>query len=230
VKGQRGFDFYVALLTAVTTALSFAIAIATPPKAGPFCVADCIGYPYTGFAAFVPRDFWWMYPALLPAPLLVMMLSGIYERAAPDRRRFALLSIGFAAAAAAILTADYFVQIRVTQPAVLRSEFDGLAPWSQYNPHGVFIALEEAGYVFMAIAFAFAAPALPRRRGFGAVRRIFAAGAATLLVLFVGMSFAYGFDVEYRFEVAAISIDWTVLIASGALLARAYLLESDVGA
>ena len=42
---------------------------------------------------------------------------------------------------AALLSADYFIQLRVIQPAILKRELDGLAPLSQYNPHGVFIAL-----------------------------------------------------------------------------------------
>jgi hypothetical protein len=66
-----------------------------------------------------------------------------------------------------------------------------LAPLTQYNPHGVFIALEEAGFALVTVAV-------------------------------VALSAAYGVDVEYRFEVAAIAIDWTVLIASGTLLAFHY--------
>jgi len=55
---RRGaFDFWVAATTAITTALTFAIAVATPPKSGPFCVDDCIGYPYTDFAAFFHVTF-----------------------------------------------------------------------------------------------------------------------------------------------------------------------------
>jgi hypothetical protein len=42
------------------------------------------------------------------------------------------------------------------------------------------------------------------------------------MLLFLVISFAYGLDVEYRFEVAAITVDWTVLIVVGTLLAFAY--------
>jgi uncharacterized membrane protein len=224
------FDLLVAIATALTTAISFAVAIMTPPKAGPFCVADCIGYPYSDFAAFVPRDFLWMYPALLVAPLLVLMLSGIHERAAGEGRRFALLAMLFSLGAAVTLTADYLIQLRVTQPAVLKAELAGLALLSQYNPRGVFIALEEAGYLLMGIAFAFAAPALPAGRGSRPLRWIFGGGAVLLFVLFVGMSVAYGFDIEYRFEVVAISIDWIVLILAGAMLARNYAIEQTAAA
>jgi hypothetical protein len=59
-----------------------------------------------------------------------------------------------------------------------------------------------------------------------AVRTIFFLGFASVVTTFVALSGMHGFDVEYRFEVAAISIDWTVLIAAGALLAIAYRTPS----
>jgi hypothetical protein len=222
VRGER-FDVIVAALTAVATSVSFILAILTPPKGGPFCTAGCVEYPYTDIAAYIPRDFLWMYPALLPAPLFVILLSGVHERAALDRKPFGRAAVAFGAMAATILTAVYFIQLRYVQPAVLRGELDGLAPWTQYNPHGVFIALEEAGYLLMGVAFLFAGLALSTdSRVLRAVRTIFFLGFASVVTTFVALSGMYGFDSEYRFEVAAISIDWTVLIAAGALLAIAY--------
>ena len=222
-RNASHFDFWVAMLTAVATLISFAIAVATPPKAGPFCVDACVGYPYADIAAYIPRDFLWLYPGLLPAPLFVMLVNSIHDRAEAEVKRFGRLAMAFAVMAATLLTADYLIQLRVIQPAVLNGELDGLAPLTQYNPHGVFIALEEAGYLLMAVAFAFAAAALPAQHGLPrAVRRVLMGGATIVLLLFVGLSIAYGFDIEYRFEVAAISIDWTVLIVTGTLLALAY--------
>jgi hypothetical protein len=157
------FDFWVATLTAVTTAVTFVLAILTPPKGGPFCIDNCVGYPYTDISAYIPRDFLWMYPALVPAPLFVILLTGIQQRAIAGRKRFGGLAVAFGVMAATLLTADYFIQLRVIQPAVLKAELEGLAPLTQYNPHGVFIALEEAGYLFMAVAFLFAALALSAR-------------------------------------------------------------------
>ena len=40
-----------------------------------------------------------------------------------------------------------------------------------------------------------------------------------MVAAFVGMSWYYGFGLEYRFEVAAISIAWLTLMISGVLLA-----------
>jgi uncharacterized membrane protein (GlpM family) len=102
-----------------------------------------------------------------------------------------------------------------------------MAPWTQYNPHGVFIALEEAGYLLIGLAFLLAGLALSTdSRVLRAVRTIFFLGFASVVTTFVALSAVYGFQVEYRFEVAVISIDWTVLIAAGALLAIAYGTQS----
>jgi hypothetical protein len=52
-------------------------------------------------------------------------------------------------------------------------------------------------------------------------------GFALVILLFVVFSIAYGFDVEYRFEVAAIAVDWTVIIVVGTLLALAYWSDTN---
>jgi hypothetical protein len=221
------FDFIAAMLTAIATSIAFVLAILTPPKSGPFCTENCVGYPYTDIAAFIPRDFLWIYPALLPAPLFVMMLNSVHERATTDRMRFSRLALAFGAMAGTILTAVYFVQLRFVQPAVLKSELDGLSPWTQYNPHGVFIALEEAGYALMGVAFLFAGLAMSTdSRLLRAARTIFLVGFGSIATAFAALSIVYGADVEYRFEVAAISIDWTILIIAGTLLAIAYRRQS----
>ena len=223
---KQAFDFWVATLTAVMTGVTFFLAILTLPKSGPLCLENCVEYPYTAIAAYIPRDFLWIYPALLPAPLFVMLLSGLHGKAAVDRQRFSRQGLAFGLIAATLLTADYFIQLRVIQPAVLKGEFDGLAPLTQYNPHGVFIALEEAGYLFMGVAFLFAGLAVPVRKGlYRATRRVFVSGFTVVILLFVVFSTAYGMDVEYRFEIAAISVDWTVLMVAGTVLALAYRSE-----
>ena len=47
-------------------------------------------------------------------------------------------------------------------------------------------------------------------------------GFTIVIQLFVVFWIPYGLKVEYRFEVAAITVDWTVLIVTGTLLAFAY--------
>jgi hypothetical protein len=72
----------------------------------------------------------------------------------------------------------------------------------------------------MGVAFLFAGLALSKEnRLLRAVRTVFVAGFASMVTAFVALSAIYGFDLEYRFEIAAITIDWTVIIIVGILLA-----------
>jgi hypothetical protein len=54
------------------------------------------------------------------------------------------------------------------------------------------------------------------------VRRVFFAGFGAIVLSLSVLSAMYGYDVEYRFEVAAITVDWTVLVVAGAMLAALY--------
>ena len=104
------FDFRTAVLTAALTLVTFAIAVATPPLSGPFCVAGCVTYPYTDFASRVPRDFLWMWPALLVTPAFAVLAGSVLEGAPAERRRHGRLGFGFALVATGLLTAVYLVQ------------------------------------------------------------------------------------------------------------------------
>jgi quinol-cytochrome oxidoreductase complex cytochrome b subunit len=123
---------------------------------------------------------------------------------------------------ALLLLADYFIQISVIQPSLLRGELEGIALISQYNPHGIFIALEELGYILMSVAFLFMAPVFFRNRLEKAVRYIFTANFALTLIAFIVFSVLYGTNREYRFEIAVIAISWLTLISSGILLSMIF--------
>jgi hypothetical protein len=84
---------------------------------------------------------------------------------------------------------------------------------SQLNPHGVFIALENVGYLLLALAFAVIGVSMAARSRPERVAQIvfIVGGTATPLAL-IGYAAAYQADLGYRFEVAGIAIDWLVLI------------------
>ena len=49
-----------------------------------------------------------------------------------------------------MLMVDYYVQFTTVQTSLVKGELDGgLSVLSQYNPHGVFVALEDVGYFTM---------------------------------------------------------------------------------
>lgn len=217
------FSYYVAITTVGVTAITFAIAILTPPQAGPWCTGDCYEYPYTDVASRFPRDYWWMYPAMLWAVLYVLLVACVHYYAEARKRIFSLLALVLAAIAAAVLLVNYFVQVTVIQPSLLKGETDGIAMLSQYNPHGVFIAMEELGYLLIGVSFAFLAPVFsgPSRLE-KTLRWMFTGGFAVTVVALVAITSSYGLSREYRFEVATISIDWLVLIVAGIPLARLF--------
>lgn len=114
---------------------------------------------------------------------------------------------------------DYFVQLSVIQPGLLNGETDGLALLTQYNPHGIFIALEDLGYLIMAISFLFFGLAFARdNRLDKAIRWIFLIGFALCLISFFVVSFLYGINQEYIFECIVIVTTWIVLIINGILI------------
>lgn len=217
--GLRTLGVWSAALTAVLAAVAFGVAVTTPPRTGPFAApGTALAYPYSSAASFVPRDFLWMYPAAAMMLAFVVLAACVREYAA-SKRLFGTTGFGLAVASMTVIAIDYFIQLRTVQPSLVRGEFDGLAIISQYNPHGVFIALEELGFLLAGIAFFFLALALGSCGLERWVRRLLFASSALTVACFVGLSAAFGLSVEYRFEVFAIMIVWLTLLAAGAMLA-----------
>jgi hypothetical protein len=208
--------FYAAILTPVVTAITFVIAFLTPPISGSFCTEPCIAYPYTDIVSRFPRDYVWMFPAMLLSFLYFTLMVCIHQYASPEKKVFSQIGLSLALVAAFVLIADYFIQVSVIQPSVENGEFDGIAILTQYNPHGIFIALEEIGYLMMSLSFLFMAPVLAGpNRVERTIRWTFIIGFVLMIAALIIITVSYGIAREYRFEIAAISIDWIVLIVAG---------------
>ena len=212
--------FWAATLTAILAAVSFGVAATTPPRTGPFAApGSALPYPYADAAQFVPRDFVWMYLAVLMMLAFLVLAACVREHAADDRKVFGAIGLSLSAVAFTVTALDDFIQLRTVQPALLRGEADGLAIISQYNPHGMFIALEELGFLVMGLSFAFLALSLGSSRLERITRWVYVVSSTLMVATFVGMSWYFGFGLEYRFEVTAIAIGWLTLMISGVLLA-----------
>ena len=216
--------FWASLFMAVAAAAALGIAITTAPaRSGPFCMAklvgSCVTYPYTDVAAFVPIEYIWMYPAFLMALLFVVLVVCIHQYAALDKKVFSQIALSFALLSAAAHAINYFIQLAVVQPSLLKGELEGLSLFSQYNPHGIFIALEDLGYLMMGVAFLFVAIAFGRRERLERViRLLFIIGSVLAVGSLILLALLYGSNLEYRYEVVAILVDWITLIVSGVLL------------
>lgn len=214
---------YVAILTLAVTLVTFGIAIFTTPISGPFCQASCIGYPYSEIEAQFPRDYYWMYPAIALSILFVVLMAIIHERAESRLRVFGMLALSFATMSSTLLVADYFLQVSVIQPSVQSGEVDGIALLTQYNPHGVFIALEEIGYLLMALSMCCAAPLLGGRHwSLRLAKWSLALPLGLSILALAAISVFYGIGREYRFEVAVLTIDGLGLIAASFALSFAF--------
>lgn len=215
--------FWSAFLTALIGAISLGVAVTTPPRSGPFAPAGtAITFPYADAAQFVPRDFLWMYPALLMLLSFVVLAACLRERATGPSRLHGTVGMNLATLAFGIIAVDYFIQLQTVQPALLQGEGASVAALSQYNPHGVFITLENLGFLLLSISLGFLAATLGRSRIERVAYWIFTACAAIAVIALVGMWSYFGLRLEYFFEVAVISVLWLTLIVGGGLLAVSF--------
>lgn len=219
--GLRQFGYGVSLFTAGMTLLTFGIALCTPPLSGPFCRSGCFEYPYHEIAGRFPRDYYWMIPAFFLSISYMAMMISVHKVVPPERSVFSLTSAAFAVMCTLLLSVDYFVQVSFIQPSLLAGETDGVALLSQYNPHGLFILLEELGFIFMNLSFFSLVPAIngssPTERG---LRRTFISGFLLMVVSFAVVLTFYGINREYRFEVMIITVTWIELLIASLLFSK----------
>ncbi len=207
---------WASIATVLLTAVFMVMAIATPPRSGPFCGSACVAYPYTDVAQYIPQDYLWLYPGFLLAPLLVVLVACIHGYADAAKKIFSRIGLSLAILYAAVIMVDYFIQLTVVVPSLQAGETAGLSLFTQYNPQGIFITFEALGYLLLAAALLFLAPVFQAGRKEQVVRWSFVVG-------FVLAVFAFGVlplagESIVAFEVTVLMIDWVVLIVSGILL------------
>jgi hypothetical protein len=214
------FGYYISIITTFVTVITFAIAIGTPPLSGPFCTGSCFEYPFGDIAERFPRDYFWMYSAIFLSVSYFIMMITLFQVIPENKKLFGMLGFSFALMASLILITDYFIQLSVIQPSILAGETDGISLLTQFNPHGVFIVLEEMGFLCMIISLFSLFPV------FSAANRLEKSIKWTTIISFIlavvtfaWISITYGIHREYRFEVFIISITWLELIIISILFA-----------
>lgn len=215
---NKKLGFISAMLIAVVTAITFGIALLTPPISGPLA-ASPIQYPFTDIVSRFPRDYLWMYPAMLLMLLFIILQVCIYYDTSDSNKTLAHISLIFAVTSGMVLFSDYFIQISIVQPSLLNGETEGMSLLTQYNPHGLFVVLEEIGYLMMSLSFLFTALVFSEKTKLDTVlRRVLLAAFFLSLSALILISIIYGIHREYLLEVALISIDFPALIVFGILL------------
>jgi hypothetical protein len=216
-KMASQIGWWAAVLTTICTVVFAAISIATPARSGPFCATwGCVPYPYTAVAQFIPGDYFWLVPGFLLALLFVVLFACIHSFALEGKKLFSRMALLFAGTYALVILADYFSQFTIVMPSLQSGESAGLSLFTQYNPHGFFIAAEVLGYLLMSIAFLCAAPVFSGARAERALRWLFALDFVLALAAFIGLWLLKNDLIA--FEVTILMINWIVLIISGVLL------------
>jgi lysylphosphatidylglycerol synthetase-like protein (DUF2156 family) len=221
------FGQYISLITSLLTVITFGIAIGTPPLSGPFCAGSCFDYPFTDIASRFPRDYYWMFTAILLSLSYLIMMITIYQTAPENKKLFGLIGVSFAIMASLILITDYFIQVSVIQPSILAGETDGISLLTQFNPHGIFIVLEEIGFLLMIFSFFALFPIFNGANSLEkSIKWIVIIGFLLAFVSFAMVSIIHGINREYRFEVIIISITWLELIIISFLISRYFKAKS----
>ena len=209
---------YGALAVAVLTFVTFGAAMPAVPPSGPYCPGDCMRYPFSDILLYYPRDYVWM--CLAPFQLFAFLFYTVanHYNASPQKQLFSFTGVALAMIAVTVLLLTYWVQFAVVPKSVMNGELDGIALLTQYNGHGIFIAGEELGYITMSLSLFCLAPSIsPVNRLDKTIRLLFLLPFVLTALAFIAFTIRFGLDRDYRFEVAAISINWLALIVLGIL-------------
>ena len=220
MTNERRMATWAAAVTAAAATLALGIGVFTPPRGGVLCASGCIAYPYTDAAPFVAGDSIWIVPAIVMTLGFVIVTACLHELARPDGRLAGLVALALATLASALLVGDYAVHFMVVMPSLAKGDGALVTILSIYNPHGVFIALENAGYFVMGLAFLATAGAVAGTGGLErAIRWVFLVAGLLAVGGLVVFAAVFGTDLDVRYEVAAISVDYLALMVGGGLLA-----------
>ncbi len=216
---SHSVGFYTAIFTVIMTLVTFGFAITAIPISGANCGELCIEYPYLNTLSQFPKDYLWMPLAIILTLTYLILMVAIHAYASNQRKIFSQIGLSFALLATMVLVGDYFVQFSVVPISLMSGETEGITLLTQYNAHGVFIVLEELGYLLMSLSFLFMAPVFVNKtRLETAVRWVFIISFLLTVLALTLISINYGLDRQDRFEVVVISINWLVLIINGILL------------
>jgi hypothetical protein len=218
-KDYLTFGYYSAFLLSFLTIVAFGFAMTAIPPAGPYCPDNCMEYPFPDILLYYPRDYYWMYIAIFQLFAFVIFIVTIHFTANVAKKLFTFLSVSFALISSTVLLMAYFTQFSVVPISVMKGETDGIALITQYNEHGLFIAMEELGYITMSIALFFLAFAFSKNtRAEKIIRIILIFQLFATILAFIFYSIKFGIERSYLFEVATITINWSVLIIVGIMI------------
>jgi hypothetical protein len=223
-KKSMLLGLYSSVFLSISTIITFGFAMIAIPPAGPYCPSNCMDYPFLNLLKYYPRDYMWMYCAIFQLIGYVIFTVAFLFQTDSRKKIYSFTGLCFAVMAAIILLSDYFVQFAVIPISVKNNELEGIAILTQYNGHGIFIALEELGYMLMSLSMLFISFCFSIKKRLELFIRTFF--TMSFLVTLLSLTFyvlKYGINRSYRFEVATITVNFLVLIINGILLSIYFL-------
>ncbi len=130
------FGCYSSLAVVIMTVITWGFAMIAVPPAGPYCLGNCMEYPFTDLLSYYPRDYYWMYLAIFQVFAYLLYMISNYFTAKAEKKIFGFSSVVFSIITAVILLAAYFIQFSVVPVSVMNGESEGIALLTQYNGHG----------------------------------------------------------------------------------------------
>lgn len=222
-KNYLTFGYYSSFLLSILTIVTFGFAMTAIPSVGPYCPENCMDYPFPDILLYYPRDYYWMYLAIFQLFAFVIFIVTNHFIVNAAKKLYTFLSISFALISSTVLLIAYFTQFSVVPISVMKGETDGIALITQYNEHGLFIAMEELGYITMSIALFFLAFAFSKNsRAERIIRIILLSQLILTFIAFILYSIKFGIERSYLFEVATITINWLVIIIVGIMIGLYY--------
>lgn len=201
------------------TLITFGFAMIAIPISGANAPDGGIAYPYLETIQQYPRDYIWQYLAMVLMCAYLVNFIIIKELVSETVKLCAKIGVAFAIISTTVLLVDYYVQVNSVVISLRSNEFEGIPLLTQYNPHGVFIALEELGYIMMVLSFACLVPVF-WKKGTKPIAVIYFIGFLGSVIGFILISIQYGLDKQDRFEVIIISLAWLILIVNGILIGK----------
>ena len=163
-------------------------------------------------ASFQPIQMLSLIPSLLLAPTFVVLMVSLHYYASPDKKIWSHLGIAFALIYAVMASINYITQLTVVRLSILNKETDGLAMFVMGNSHSIFWALASS-YAFMNLAMLFAAPVFGSGRLERAIRWLFVANGASVVVTIFGV----GVDSPTIYLLGSL-VPWCVIFSLATLL------------
>lgn len=220
---------FASLALAVSTIVTFAFAMIAIPISGSNAPEGSqFAYPFLNTLGQFPRDFIWQYLALFQIIAFLFFVNAVKANARPENRLYANFSGHLAILSAGILLANYYTQSMVVPSSLAAGHTDGIGLMIQYNPYGLFIALEELGYILMCASLLALVPVFSKSKAGFPIKLAIILSSALVLAAFVLITAIFGLDKQDRFEVAVITIEWISLIVIGFMASGLFRREAKI--